>query len=253
MSYSARRQVAVQALRVELEPGGPRITVARLADASRVQQPVPGADVELIALVPRLTGRALAVEAMERERDVRVPDDADPLRLDVERQLRLQRREHVLPHRVARTGVVEAHDLVRIRRGERLEKLRVSSEITLAGPLRRPPRDLREVRDRQRTGDGEVVVAGQADVGVLPHQLHAGVRIRAVSDDVPKTPDGLAIGMLGSARAPPRRPAGWRVCRRRSLPARHRLWRGSDRGSATPRYPAVRLPAGGRRRTRGGS
>ena len=39
---------------------------------------------------------------------MRVPDQADALPLDVEALARLRDREHVLPDRVARAGVVEA-------------------------------------------------------------------------------------------------------------------------------------------------
>ena len=72
-------------------------------------------EVQLVPVAPRLAGRALAIKAVERERHVRMADDADPLRLHVEAELGLKRREHVLPDRVARARVVEADHLLFIR------------------------------------------------------------------------------------------------------------------------------------------
>ena len=45
-----------------------------------------------------------------------------------------------------------------------------------------------EVGERQVPGDGEIVVAGQADRGVVAGQLDAAVRVGAVADQVAQAP-----------------------------------------------------------------
>ena len=58
---------------------------------------------------PRVcAGRGRPSDAAERQRHVRMADQADPMALDVQAQLGLQRREHVLPDGVPRAGVDRA-------------------------------------------------------------------------------------------------------------------------------------------------
>src|SRR6202011_3117322 len=105
---------------VELDPRRTRIAVARLSDAPGVQQPFAVADLEALVGAPRLAGGGRSRRAPERQRDVRVADEADTVCLGVEAQLRLQRREHVLPDRVARAGVEQPDLLIEAARLERV-------------------------------------------------------------------------------------------------------------------------------------
>ena len=65
----------------------------------------------------------------------------------------------------------------------------------------------------------QIVVAGQADRRVLAGQLHAGVGLGAVADEIAEAPELLAVGGARSRRAPRRRHGGCRGCRKRSRPA----------------------------------
>ena len=99
MSYSVRRQRAIQALGVEQQPGGARVAVARLADAARVEDPLAVGDVDLLAAAARRAGGRLALGAHEGQRHVRVADQRQALGLGVEAQLGQQGGEDVLPDR----------------------------------------------------------------------------------------------------------------------------------------------------------
>ena len=56
--------------------------------------------------------------------------------------------------------------------------------------------------ERERAGDGEVVVAGQANRGVPPGELAAGIGLGSVADEVAEAPDLLRIrsGDVGEHR-----------------------------------------------------
>ncbi len=101
-------------LGVELQPGGARVAVARLADAAGVDQPAAAAELEQGAVAglgaAGLVRRA-AIGPVEEEGDVGVADQADPLRVGVHAGVGLLAGEHVLPDRIARRGVEEADAL----------------------------------------------------------------------------------------------------------------------------------------------
>ena len=92
-----------------------RVAVARLAHAARVDQPIALGELQLLPVVARLAAGRSTRKPAERQGDVRVADQGDALGLNVEAELRLERREHVLPHRVTGTGVVEPDDLIGVR------------------------------------------------------------------------------------------------------------------------------------------
>ena len=100
----------------------------------------------------------------EEERDVRVADQRQPLRLDLHAGVRLLDREHVLPDRVAGRGVEEADALALQAVGLELAR---NSSVALAdlvpGPLDRLRRGLREGGDVELAEHREVVVADQAE------------------------------------------------------------------------------------------
>src|SRR5207249_2866943 len=91
---------------IQLEPGGPRVAVARLADRAGVQKPAAGVQPDL-----RSARREVALEApgreRERERDVTVPDEDDRCDRPLERIARGLLGDHVLPDRIPRARVIE--------------------------------------------------------------------------------------------------------------------------------------------------
>ena len=102
--------------------------------------------------------------------------------------------EHVLPDRVARAGVVEADPLLVALRAQRPQP----RDVVVGEHLLRPARGERgavgELVQRDRAGDGQVVVAGEADGGVLAHQRAAVVGVGAVADDVAQAPQLAGAG-----------------------------------------------------------
>ncbi len=126
--------------------------------------------------------------ADERERDVRVADQADAIALLVQAQLGQQRGQHVLPDGVARAGVVEAHRSLLCLRLERGEEGEVLRRDHLLRPLRGQARAQGELVQRDLAGDREVVISGQAHGGVLAGELHAGVGLGSVADEVAEAP-----------------------------------------------------------------
>ncbi len=216
MSYSTRRWVAVHSDEVELEPGGPRVTVTGLSDAAGVQQPLAVADVEPLAVGARAAGRGDAGEAREVERDVRMADQRDPARLCVEAQLGLQRGEHVLPDRVARARVIE-RDVLQHRGGVQAPQVfeRVRTD-RLARPGGGERRAAGELLERNRPRHAKVVVARQRQSQRArapgPRRRQAQRRSRP---DRPATRCDR-IRARRSTRAPLRRRAGCRERRTRS-------------------------------------
>src|SRR5947208_7100508 len=177
-----------QPVEVEQQPRRARIAIARLADAARVDQPFAGGEIESRAVAPRLAGRELALAARERQRHVRMADEAKAMALLVQAQLGQQRREHVLPNGVARAGVVEADDALLRLRAQRLQEGEVFGRDHLSGPLRRQAGATRELAQGDLAGDGEVVVTGQAHGGVLARELHTHVRVRAIPHKIAEAP-----------------------------------------------------------------
>ena len=116
--------------------------------------------------------------------------------LDVEAQLGLERREHVLPDRVARAGVVEPDRLVAVARLELLQVLArlgaIVSWVHFAASA--APRE--NCSSGSAPHHAEVVVAGEADRRVAPRELDARVGIGAVADEVAEAPHLLALGGL---------------------------------------------------------
>jgi hypothetical protein len=80
---------------------------------------------------------------------------------------------------------------------ERQQELARRVADHLARPLGGERGAAREVLQRQHLGDGEVVVARQADRAVRVGQLDAGVGVAAVAHEVPEAPelvDPLGLG-----------------------------------------------------------
>src|SRR5208337_1074627 len=82
-----------------------------------------------------------------------------------EAELGQQRGEHVLPHRVARAGMVEPDRTLLPLWLEALQEREVLGSDHLPRPLGREARPAGEVSEGDLPGDREVVVAGQADGG----------------------------------------------------------------------------------------
>ena len=187
---------------VELQPGGARVAVARLADAAGVEQPGALVEVEQRRRRPpgrraRSRGRAPPSGRVKKSATCEWP--IRPIRSAWASRpgFGLVDREHVLPDRVARGGVEEAEAVVRERRREAARGTRSSPRSApLAGPLDRHLRGLREGRDVERAEHRQVVVADQADLAALADQRRAGVGIGAVADQVAEAPDLLDAGRL---------------------------------------------------------
>jgi len=141
---------------VELQPGGARIAVARLADAARVEQPFATLEVEQGAVACLGPARLVPAPggAVEEKGDVGVADQADWPRARIHAGVGLLAGEHVLPDRVA-GGSVEEGDLLAL--ALRLELAQVGERLLLdvgQGPLDRGRGGLRERGDVERAEDG---------------------------------------------------------------------------------------------------
>ena len=132
----------------------------------------------------------------ERQRDVRVAHDAQPAPGDVEAELRGQRAEDVLPDGVARAGVVEAQRLLLVDGGQRGEPADVVGVQDLLGPAGGERGAAGELVELDPAGHGEVVVAGQAELGPVADDRAAVVGVGAVADDVPEAPQARGVGAL---------------------------------------------------------
>src|SRR5207247_5232075 len=100
-------------------------------------------------------------------------------------------RENVLPHGIARTGVVEADTGLDALGLEVLEVGEVLRRDRLLRPARRQLGAARELVEGDVAPHPEVVVAGQAGVRPRAGQLATGVRLGSVADDVPQAPDSV--------------------------------------------------------------
>jgi Zn-dependent protease with chaperone function len=179
--------------RVEQRVGGPRISVARLANRARVEDPAADArEVELRAAGRDDRLQALLGEA-EREWDVTVPDEDDPSLGGREGAQGRERSQNVFPDGIPGARVVEG-DLALV--GLRLESIEEAVRIVLEH-VRRPARDRcgvhGEIVQVQPTEDAEIVISYQADVGALGDERAALVRLRAVPDEVAEAPDRIGL------------------------------------------------------------
>jgi voltage-gated potassium channel len=176
---------------IEHEPGRSRIAVSRLANRARVEEPTRLVEVDLEPFARETACDAGLALLPECERDVAVPDEDERRRRHTQAQPRNLCAQDVVPDRVARAAVEE---LRTVRLGARLESLEegpcVVSEHALR-PARRCCSIAREVRQAERAGDDEVVIAGQAQVGPCLDERAALVRPGPVADRVAETPDGV--------------------------------------------------------------
>src|SRR6188472_2416845 len=181
-------------LGVEFQPGGPRVAIARLADATWVDQPAPLAEVEQGAIAGLSAAGVAPVvpfSPAEEEGDVGVADQPDPLRVGVHAGGGLLAGEHVLPDRVARRGVEEADTGTLTVRLQLTQELERTLADVLARPRNRHRCRLGEGGDVEAAEDGEVVVADQADVAALANQLGARIGLDPVAEYVAEAPDLL--------------------------------------------------------------
>ena len=203
---------------VEQHPGRARIAVARLADAARVEQPRALADVERLTVATGLAGRRLALEAVERQRDVAVPDQADPPGQAIEAQLGEQRADDVLPDGVARAPVVERDLAVVLELGpKRRQVVEVLGLDHVLRPVRGERRAAREVLERELAGDRHVVVAGDADRDAARGPSRRSRWGRRRSRRGRRGTRARARRCARRRRAPPRGRGDWRGCLRGRL------------------------------------
>ena len=218
MSYGDPVEARRAGLGVELEPGGPGVAVARLADAARVDEPAAVAELERSSRrPPGRPARVLRPAALgpgEEERDVGVADQR--------RSARAARRGRARPARsrarTPRPGRAARRGRGRSRGARRQDPARAGTRGCRSAMLSWVQRDrvgrgLGEGRDVERAEHREVVVADQADRAALAHQGGAGVGLGAVADHVAEAPDLLGAGRRRSPRGRPRGRADWSGCR----------------------------------------
>jgi hypothetical protein len=92
--------------------------------------------------------------------------------------------------------VVEADALGLALRGEREQELARLGPDDVDRPLRGQRRTAREVLQRERLDDREVVVPGQADRAVRLGERDARVGVGAVADEVAEAPQLLDLRLL---------------------------------------------------------
>src|SRR5262249_42213102 len=115
-------EMGLPALEVDPQVGRPRITVARLADRARVEQPAALAQLELAAALGQTAGQLVSAE-LEGDRHVAVTDQYERCGRVGQRLTDDVLAEHVLPNRVARARVEELDAGPFGLRLERLEEL----------------------------------------------------------------------------------------------------------------------------------
>src|SRR5262249_12221205 len=173
---------------VDQQPRGARVAVARLADRARVEQPAARAERGLGAV-----GREPAVQDVVRQRDreryVAVSDEHDPRLRQLERRGGCLGRQHVLPDRVARTGVEELDAVAPAQRLLRLQELPRALGQHAARPARGLDRVAGELRQVDRPEHAEIVVPGEADRRTPLDRRAAGIRARPVADEVAEAPE----------------------------------------------------------------
>ena len=125
----------------------------------------------------------------ERQRDVTVPDEHEPLCRVRERRERDLRRQDVLPDGIARAAVEEAELPVGGMGFERLEeRARAVFQVLLrpAGACGRVGRELLDVEPAEHR---EIVVSDQRERRVLGHERAARIRVGPVTYEVAEAPD----------------------------------------------------------------
>ncbi len=173
---------------VKRQPRCARVTVSRLPDRSRVQEPAPVTEVDLraggcvVALCP------IAVQA-ERERDVAVPDQDDGRLGGLERGQRDGRGEHVLPHGIPRARVIELGPGTRSGRAERRQEGRSLRFEHAAGPPGRERCVRLEEVEVKLAERGQVVIPDERDVQPPGDPCVAAIGARPVPYEVTEEPE----------------------------------------------------------------
>ena len=187
IEYGTRWKRSKHPLEIEQQPGRSGIAVARLADGAGIEQPAP---VELqVGPAGSKTAGDAAVRGGDGERDMAVSDENDRRCREVEGRLRRLLGQDVLPDGIARARVEEV-DAVGCAGGLKAlqKRARALRELPCRPDCRRR-RLVVEVADADLAERDEVVVADEADVAPLPHDVAALVRQRPVADDVAEAPD----------------------------------------------------------------
>ena len=157
-------------------------------------QPFALGDVEVRARGPGLAGRRLALDAVERERDVGVADQAHAVAWSRGTARRAGSRGRT-PTR-GRAGSRGRGRPCDRALGEQLaEEVEALLGDHLLSPVGRERRPARELGQRDVAADGEVVVADEAEVAVRARELDARVGLRAVADEVAEAPQ--LVDVLG--------------------------------------------------------
>ena len=189
MSYSTRRHSAVHA-------SVSSSSHAARGSPSRGWPTLPGlmshSPLVRSAISPARGGVPLAsrlLVAAERQRDVRVADGADALRLGGQAEVGEHRAEDVLPDRVARARVVEPDALGLALGRQAAQELQVLVVDDALRPVRGERRAARELLERQIARHGEVVVAGEDDRAALAGERDARVGIGPVAHEIAQAPD----------------------------------------------------------------
>jgi hypothetical protein len=120
---------------------------------------------------------------------VAVPDEHERRLGELERLECRVVAQDVLPDRVPRGGVVERDSVGEPLRLEPVEERAPLRIEHLARPSRREPGVAVELEEVDRAAHGQVVVAGEADVGALRDRRAALVRARPVADEVAEAPE----------------------------------------------------------------
>jgi hypothetical protein len=102
-------EVCPARIEIKREVRGPRVTVARLADRARVEQPSFGATEVEVGRVRSEPARERPIVDRERERNVTMADENDRLIRGEDRCSRGLRGQDVFPHGITGARVVEAH------------------------------------------------------------------------------------------------------------------------------------------------
>ena len=220
MSYSVRRQRGDPGARVEQQPRGARVAVARLADAARVEEPLAVGDVDLVAAAARAP---VAGSPSGRTNDSATCEwpTSDTRSGWASRHSSASSAESTYSQTGSR-GRAWYRPTPRaapdgLQRGQPVAMLGVDD-------LLRPARGERGAAARTRRAARSPVTArswlpARQTSACSRASATAVVGIGAVADDVAQAPDRLGRAGARRRRAPPRRRGGCRGCRRRWRPA----------------------------------
>ena len=89
--------------------------------------------------------------------------------------------------------MIEPHAGLLAERRKRAQEVPRVLVDDLDRPAGGRPRAHREIADVDVAADDEIVVAGQAPLDDVTDECRAGVRVRAVADDVAQAPDLVVI------------------------------------------------------------